>query len=146
MEKELFKNRFVVVSLRKDDGIVICKAISSFIPRNEFQEIFEKIGEYIKTNLAVNSLIFDKSSLSVFDQNAMTWYHVVWKVEMARYGLRTHRKILPKADFFKKSVQIGRGRIQKENPDFDFSLYDIQYSESLEQAIADCKAKHETKN
>ena len=100
----------------------------------DFQNHFNTIGNFIKKNKTVK-FIFDKSSLKVFHQPSMEWYHTIWKKEMANYGLKSYRKILPNLQYFKMSVKIGKERIIKENPDFRFEDYDIQYYDTLKEAL-----------
>ena len=115
-------------------GILICSTKTTFISDLEFKEIFKEIGEMAKHH-NVTKLIFDKRSLKVFDQNSMEWYHIVWKKEMKKYGLRKYRKILPEDNLFVKSVEIGRAKILAKHPEFSFEDYDIQYCNSIEEAI-----------
>jgi hypothetical protein len=115
-------------------GILICSTNSAFISDLEFKEIFKEIGEMAKHH-NVKKLIFDKRSLKVFDQNSMEWYHIVWKKEMKKYGLKSYRKILPEDSMFVKSVEIGRAKILAKYPDFSFEDYDIQYCNSIEEAV-----------
>ena len=113
---------------------VIVTATNSFIPGPSFKQAFNSLGDFIKTN-SVKKLIFDKRELKTFHQPSMTWYHVEWKNEMSDYGLKTHRKILPKDELFVNSVQIGRQKIVEDNPDFDINKFDIQYFETIEECI-----------
>ncbi|MCS6820389.1 MAG: hypothetical protein NZ551_00810 [Microscillaceae bacterium] len=131
---EIFNNRFADAYFLADKKTIVCKATTNYIPEKEFKELFGAIGEFIKTH-RVEKLIFDKSKLTVFHQPSMVWYHIVWKAEMAIYGLLTYRKILPNDSFFRQSVKIGREKIKKEHPDFNFDKFDIQYCDSLEEAL-----------
>jgi hypothetical protein len=71
----------------------------------------------------------------LFDQNAMTWYHTIWKEDLLKtIGLKKHRKLLPLDDLFKKSVEVGRQKIAREY-NFDFDKYDIVYCNSIEEAL-----------
>ena len=65
----------------------------------------------------------------------MEWYFVDWKEKMYDLGLRIHRKILPNNEIFKYSVKIGREKIAASYPNGKFKLMDIQYADSVEQAI-----------
>jgi hypothetical protein len=89
----------------------------------------------------VEVMIFDKSSLRIFHQPSMEWYHVVWKENMHQKGLRTYYKILPADPLFKESVRIGRERIERENPGFQITKFDIRYADSLELAWAEVAAR-----
>ena len=123
------------VSYLESTQTAICTAKSRFIPEKEFKEVFTKTSDLILKR-KIKKLVFDKRALKVFDQNSMTWYHVKWKVDMLVYGLKVHRKILPNDKLFAKSVEIGKERIKRENPEFSFSDFDIQYFDNLEDAIA----------
>ena len=72
----------------------------------------------------------------VFHQPSMEWYFVEWKEKMYNHGLKTHRKILPKDAVFRQSVKIGRDKINREYPQGKFHKMDIQYFETLDEAIA----------
>jgi hypothetical protein len=117
-----------------EKGILICSSTSTFISDIDFKHIFSEIGEMVKHH-NVRKLIFDKRSLKVFDQPSMEWYHVIWKKEMLLYGLKSYRKILPDDILFTKSVEIGRAKILAKYPEFSFEKYDIQYCNSIEEAI-----------
>jgi hypothetical protein len=136
--KTIYTNRYATVSLLESGNVLICKAEKEFIPADEFKAIFTEIGKYIRSNSTpIHTLIFDKTALRTFDQTSMTWYHVSWKPTMKSFGLRFHKKILPPNDaLFQKSVEIGRGRIQREHPNFNFEDYNISYHASVEEAVA----------
>jgi hypothetical protein len=54
---------------------------------------------------------------------------------VAALGLTKHRKILPEDNLFRKSVEIGREKIKKDHPNFDFDALDIVYVESVEEGF-----------
>jgi uncharacterized protein YqfB (UPF0267 family) len=54
---------------------------------------------------------------------------------MYRYGLRSHRKLLPEDKMFERNVMAGRRKIMRDNPEFDFDKYDIVYCKTLEEAL-----------
>lgn len=93
------------------------------------------IAEFLKEHQA-KKLIFDKRNLRTFHQPSMEWYHVHWKPLVAALGLTKHRKILPEDKLFRKSVEIGREKIKKDHPNFDFDALDIVYVESVEEGFA----------
>ena len=111
--------------------LVVCKI--SFIPEGEFKLLFGKCAEIVK-KYGLNKMIFDKRALTVFHQPSMEWYHLIWKKEMLPFGLKKYRKILPTDNLFRKSVEIGRAKIVKENPDNILEQLDIRYCESMEEA------------
>lgn len=115
-------------------SIMIVEATASYIPIEEFKAIFNYIGGSIAKQ-PVAKLIFDKRKLTVFHQPSMEWYFVEWKEKMFDAGLRTHRKILPHDEVFKQSVKIGRDKIRQIFPDGKYTQMDIQYAETLEEAI-----------
>lgn len=114
--------------------IAIVTATSTYIPINEFQDMFSEIGKLVEKE-KIEKLIFDKRELTVFHQPSMEWYFTVWKENMWDKGLRTHRKILPDNKVFQQSVKIGRDKIKSEHPNLKFNQMDIQYKNDLQSAI-----------
>ena len=136
MQEEVFlKNKNLVIKYLPEERTVLISATSEYIPEDEFKEAFNEVKGLVgKKN--VDKFVFDKSQLKVFHQRSMTWYHVVWKKEMKElYGITKHIKILPDDDLFKDSVNIGREKIARENPGFSFNDYQIQYRNSLDDAL-----------
>ena len=134
----LISNRFVKV-WQEDvkSTTIICEICTNYIPEQNFKETFEFIADQVRySKVRISKIVFDKRMLTTFHQGSMTWYHVEWKPKMLAYGLKTYYKILPKDAFFRKSVQIGRERITSDNPNFDWDKYDIQYFETLQEAMA----------
>ena len=132
----IIKNSFLEVILFKEESAIVVNTLKSYIPKDVFKDTFTSLEPHITGN-QVNKLIFDKSALSVFDQEAMEWYHVHWKENMFAKGLKHHRKILPDSDFFKNSVKAGRKKIASKYPSFSFDKLDIQYRNSVAEALAD---------
>lgn len=114
---------------------LIVEATANYIPIEKFKEIFAGIGEVVARK-GIKKLIFDKRQLTVFHQPSMEWYFVEWKEKMFDLGLKTHRKILPQDEVFRQSVKIGRDKISKSFPDGKYKEMDIQYAETIEEAIA----------
>lgn len=114
---------------------LILEATTSYIPIEQFKEIFNAISVIVKEK-KISKLIFDKRKLTVFHQPSMEWYFVEWKEKMFDLGLKTHRKILPQDDVFRQSVRIGREKIKSTFPNGKYTQMDIQYAETLEEAIA----------
>jgi hypothetical protein len=110
-------------------------ATANYIPLEAFKEIFNFIGDLAKQK-KLTKLIFDKTKLTVFHQPSMEWYFVEWKEKMFDQGLTTHRKILPADEIFRQSVRIGRDKINKTYPTKKFNQMDIQYAETIEEALA----------
>lgn len=112
----------------------VIQATHSYIPMEQFQELFEATGLLV-AQYGINKLVFDKRSLRVFHQPSMEWYFTEWKERMFYKGLKTHRKILPNDPVFKTSVKIGREKIDKLYPTRKFHEMDIQYFETINDAI-----------
>jgi hypothetical protein len=125
----------VVSSVVKNRDTLIVEATASYIPIEQFKEIFNHIGEIVKRE-KITKLIFDKRKLTVFHQPSMEWYFVEWKEKMFGLGLTQHRKILPQDRIFRESVKIGRDKINKTYPAGKFHQMSILYAESLEEALA----------
>jgi hypothetical protein len=130
----VFENKFTTVSLSKENNTLVCEATASYIPMDAFKELFAEILTLIRTHKATK-LVFDKRKLNTFHQPSMEWYHTEWKDKAYAAGVKSHRKILPADNFFRKSVEIGRAKIAKDHPHFDFTKYDIKYVETVEEGI-----------
>ena len=132
-----FQNRDAKVYQPADAlDTLVCELLVPFIPEQKFHELFEEIGAHIRQSpTLIRKFIFDKRKMTTFHQASMVWYHTVWKPQMYELGVMMHRKILPKDTFFRKSVEIGRDKIAREHPDFDWEKYNIVYCESLEEAF-----------
>lgn len=123
-----------VCAIAEAPDTLLVEATSAYIPIGEFKILFDSIGELVKER-KTTCLIFDKRKLSIFHQPSMEWYFVEWKEEMYSHGLIRHRKILPDDRIFRESVKIGREKIYNKYPQGKFHLLDIQYAESIEEAL-----------
>ncbi|MCU0447432.1 MAG: hypothetical protein MUE85_21250 [Microscillaceae bacterium] len=132
--KTYLDNNFAVVSVDTRNKILVCTLKVEYVPINDFQALFAEISKIVKAEF-IKKMVFDKRSLKIFHQPSMTWYHIIWKEEMYKLGLKTYRKLLPTDSIFRKSVEIGRSKIKLDNPQFDFAKFDIQYCETLEEAL-----------
>jgi hypothetical protein len=132
VEKE-FKHA-KVLTVTNSPNTAIIEALTNYIPLEPFKEIFNFVGELAKEKKIIK-LIFDKRKLTVFHQPSMEWYFVEWKEKMFDQGLNIHRKILPADDVFRQSVRIGREKIDKNYPTKKFNQMDIQYAETIEEAL-----------
>jgi hypothetical protein len=132
VEKE-FKHA-KVLTITNSPNTAIVEALTNYIPLEPFKEIFNFIGELAKQK-NLTKLIFDKRKLTVFHQPSMEWYFIEWKEKMFEQGLTIHRKILPTDDVFRQSVRIGREKIDKNYPTKKFNQMDIQYAETIEEAL-----------
>jgi len=113
---------------------VICELLLDYIPIEEFKTVFYDISKIVKTG-DFEKFIFDKRSLRAFHQPTMEWYFIYWKKEMLSYGVTKHRKILPDEKWFEKMVQIAKAQILENYPDNIIDQLDIQYCQSVEDAI-----------
>jgi hypothetical protein len=123
-----------IVLIEEKPNIAIIEAITNYIPIEQFKEIFEATSILVKEK-KITKLIFDKRSLTVFHQPSMEWYFIDWKERMFDLGLKTHRKILPEDAVFRHSVKIGREKIKANFPNGKYNLMNIEYAESIEEAI-----------
>jgi hypothetical protein len=128
-----YDDKYAEIAFSQSNKLALMTCKANFIPEKAFKLLFEKMTELVK-KYPIYKFIFDKRSLTVFHQPSMEWYHLVWKKDMLAYGLKTHRKILPNDLIFKKSVEIGKAKIIKENTDNILHLLDIQYVDSVEEA------------
>jgi hypothetical protein len=135
--KVLLENRYAkVYQVEEHPQTLICELLVSYVPEASFKEMFAQMAEIIKkAKNAITTFVFDKRALTTFHQASMVWYHLEWKPEMLKYGLKHYRKILPKDTLFQKSVEIGRNKIKQDHPEFIWENYDIQYRDDLEQAL-----------
>jgi hypothetical protein len=103
--------------------------------KKEFKTVFTQASEVI-SKYHITKVIFDKRKLSVFHQPSMEWYFTTWKEEMfLKYGVKMHRKILPNDNVFLQSVKLGRMKIEKDYPNGKYKELDIQYADSVEEAV-----------
>ncbi len=129
-------SKFATISYEESKQAVVLKFKVAYVPIETFMKVMEQIEAFAKKEKVVK-MVFDKSNLTVFHQPSMEWYHTVWKVRMLERGLKRYCKILPNDKLFRESVKIGREKIKKSNPQFDFSKFDIRYCNSLEEALQD---------
>ncbi len=120
--------------LLKDQPILVIEATSTYIPVDEFKKIFTKATVMVQEN-EIRKVIFDKRTLQVFHQPSMEWYFTAWKEKLLDHGMKVHRKLLPNDFAFRQSVKIGRMRISEKYDNLRTDEMDIQYVESLEEAV-----------
>jgi len=123
-----------VYELKDKPDVILVKAIQNYIPMRVFQPVFDYVVAHSKEK-RVSKVIFDKRTLSVFHQPSMEWYFLEWKDSMSKAGCKTHRKLLPDDQVFVQSVKIARDKLNKEYPNAEFQKLDIQYADSLQEAI-----------
>jgi hypothetical protein len=132
--KTYLDNTFALVAVDTASKTLVCTLKVEYVPINDFQALFAEISKIVKAEF-IKKMVFDKRSLKIFHQPSMTWYHTIWKEEMYKLGLKTYRKLLPVDSIFRKSVEIGRNKIIQDNPQLNFDKFDIQYCETLEEAL-----------
>jgi hypothetical protein len=130
-----FEVQYARVLISPKMRIIICDLLSDYIPIDDFKIIFNRIGEIVKAGY-YEKFIFDKRLLRAFHQPTMEWYFIHWKKDMLEYGVTKHRKILPAEKWFEKMVQISKVQILQNYPDNIIGQLDIQYCDSIEEAIA----------
>jgi hypothetical protein len=111
------KTQYGTVEYVAEEKTVILTFREEFVPLQAFKDLMAAI-ETLALKHRISKMIFDKSSLKVFHQPSMEWYHVEWKMSMLR-----------------QSVKVGREKIAKQNPYFDFKKFDIKYCNSVEEAF-----------
>ena len=131
---EAFESRFARVYYLEDSKIVIGETLAEYVPIEHFKDTFHQVGELVRAGYNAR-FIFDKRALRAFHQPSMEWYYVEWKRDMLAHGLRVHRKLLPAEPWFRKSVMIAKEQIQRQYPDNVIDRLDIQYCDTLEDAI-----------
>jgi len=114
--------------------IGLVTAMNKHIPLEVFKMIFHEAGAMVRA-LKITTLIFDKRALTVFHQPSMEWYFSEWKEDMYHFGLCKHIKILPINPAFRKSVSVGRTKINRAYPNGQFHQMEILYAESLMEAV-----------
>jgi len=119
----------------EDQPTLIIEATTGYIPFDNFQQIFTETGKLVIAH-KIEKLVFDKRKMTTFHQPSMEWYYTQWKEEMLTEGLKKHRKILPDDKLFRHSVNVGREKIFSQYPSAQFTKLDIQYAESIEEALA----------
>lgn len=129
-----YEERYARVLVSAEKKIVICELLADYIPIEDFKEAFGQVGKIVKGG-SFEKFIFDKRSLRAFHQPTMEWYFIHWKKDMLAYGLKTHRKILPAEKWFEKMVQIAKQQILETYPDNIIDQLDIQYCDTIEEAI-----------
>jgi hypothetical protein len=122
------------VYILEGQHIMICELTKEYVTIDNFKEIFLETIPFIKVH-KIKKFIFDKQHLKVFHQPSMEWYFVHWKKEIFELGLSVHRKILPEQPSFKLAVEAGRSKIMAEYQDTIIPKLDIQYKDSIKEAI-----------
>ena len=133
--KSVVEEEYARVLINEDKKTIICELLKDYVPIEDFKVIFYQISDIVKEG-DYTKFIFDKRSLRAFHQPTMEWYFIHWKQEMLQYGITKHRKILPSEKWFEKMVQIAKSQILQNYPSNIIDQLDIQYCDSIEEAIA----------
>jgi len=131
----VFESEYANVSLVEGEHTLVCEALKEYIPIENFKYVFLSMEPLVK-KYQIEKFIFDKRNLRAFHQPSMEWYFIEWKKQMLEIGLKVHRKILPKdLGWFEQAVKAGRAKIRKDFPNNIIDQLDIQYRNTLEEAI-----------
>ena len=134
-ELKLIKNsKSVTVYVDDNSKALIIKSTGTYIPIEEFMEVFNSTVDICRANPIVKT-VFDKRSLKVFHQPSMEWYFTVWKEKLFSMGIKKHIKILPDDFVFKSSVKIGREKIDGNFPNANYHKTSIVYVKNIEEAL-----------
>lgn len=133
--KKSYSGKYGAVYYSEPEQVLICVLKYNYVPIAEFRKLFERMTSLAKKK-RFSKFIFDKRALTSFDQPSMEWYFTVWKVEMYKYGVTMHRKILPPQNWFAQAVIAGRADILKKHPESVAFKLDIQYCTDIVDALA----------
>jgi len=132
---QVIDKKFGKVYVLPEKQIMICEMLNEYTPIEEFREIFNETVPFISI-YHIKKFIFDKQNMRVFHQPSMEWYFVNWKIRLFHLGMLCHRKILPKNNpVFEAAVLAGRDKIRQEYDTTIIDKLDIQYSQSIAEAI-----------
>lgn len=115
--------------------IGIAVATAPYISMDEFMEAFKASTEMIR-EFNITKFIFDKRALRAFHQPSMEWYFVEWKPKIKEMGMKTHYKILPQEDWFRKCVEAGRRDIEEAYGENFLDGITVTYVDSIKQAVS----------
>lgn len=132
--KEVATLKYAKVYYSLVNKAMVVQATSNYIPMDDFKQIFSNVLDLAKTN-ATEKIVFDKRALSIFHQPSMAWYFTEWKAELAALGIKKHAKILPDDLLFNTSVKLARQKLDKDHPNALYHQLQIQYFESLSDAL-----------
>jgi hypothetical protein len=131
---QIFVNEYAEGYVHEEKGIIACVITADYIPISKFKELFEMMSEEIKVG-TFEKFVFDKSALRTFHQPSMKWYFTEWKTAMIPFGLKKHFKVLPKLEYFRKSVEAARKPLLAKYPKEILDVIRIEYFETVEEAI-----------
>jgi len=120
--------------LNEEKRSILCILMKEYVPIEDFKNTFNEISILVEKH-DLKTFIFDKRSLTTFHQPSMEWYYVQWKTNMLKHGLSNHRKILPKAGWFRKAVEIAHRDIESRIDQEIFKKIDVHYAETMQEAL-----------
>ncbi|MEL6536076.1 MAG: hypothetical protein AAFQ98_11720 [Bacteroidota bacterium] len=132
--EKAFEAKHATVYTIAPSQTILCVLEKEYVPIAAFKAIFEKITELASSSL-FKRFVFDKRKLAAFHQPTMEWYYLDWKTTVAPYGITEHRKLLPEAAWFRKTVEIAKLSLENRMPEELRAKLDIQYCESIEEAL-----------
>lgn len=132
--KRSYNGKYGRIYTDDKNGVLLCQVVHPYIPIADFRSLFERMTSLARKR-KFNRFIFDKRALKSFDQPSMEWYFTEWKAEMLTLGVKTHRKILPPEKWFEHAVIAGRADIRKKHPNAVAFGLDIQYCDSIVEAV-----------
>ena len=130
---QFFVNEFAAGYVNEEAKTIGCEITADYVPITKFKQLFEMMADEVSTG-NYEKFIFDKSSLRTFHQPSMKWYFTDWKKEVLKFGLTKHYKVLPKLDYFRKSVEAARKPLMAAYPKEILQQLRIEYFESVEEA------------
>lgn len=119
-----------------EQRIGLAEATEPYIPLDDFMSTFKESSRMVK-EFKLTHFVFDKRSLRAFHQPSMEWYFVQWKPKMRDIGLKTHYKILPKEDWFRKCVEAGKEDIKNSYGEEFLQGIEINYVSTIQEAYVD---------
>ncbi len=131
---EIFVNEYAKGLVNEEKKMIGCVLTADYVPIGKFKQIFEMLSDEIKEG-EYTKFVFDKSNLRTFHQPSMKWYFTEWKTEVINYGLTKHYKVLPKLEYFRKSVEAARKPLLAKYPKELLAKLKIEYFETVEEAV-----------
>lgn len=131
---EIFVNEFAKGYINKKEKTIACEITADYVPISRFKQVFEMLADEIREG-GYERFVFDKSHLRTFHQPSMKWYFTEWKTEVLDFGVNKHFKVLPKLDYFRKSVEAARKPLLAKYPKEVLDKIRIEYFETVEEAV-----------
>lgn len=131
---QIFVNEFAAGYINEEKKSIGCVLTADYVPITKFKQVFEMLADEIREG-DYEKFVFDKSNLRTFHQPSMKWYFTEWKTEMVNYGVNKHFKVLPKLEYFRKSVEAARKPLLAKYPKDILEKLRIEYFETVEEAV-----------